>query len=104
MKVSGNSELKNDALYKYQQTEAVQKGNGKAEKKDLGLLVPEDKVSISSGSREINIARAEIEKLPEVREERVAELKKAIASGTYKVDAEKLADKLASESLINIFT
>jgi flagellar biosynthesis anti-sigma factor FlgM len=34
-----------------------------------------------------------------VRADRVAELKKAIQSGTYKVDARKIADKMVDSSL-----
>lgn len=103
MKVTGRGELQNEALHRYQQAESVQKGQVKEDKTDKPSLVPEDKVSISTQSRDINVARGVIEDLPEIREARVAELKKAVDSGTYQVDAEKLADKLALDSLVNIF-
>ncbi|HOJ52680.1 MAG TPA: flagellar biosynthesis anti-sigma factor FlgM [Syntrophales bacterium] len=103
MKITGRGELQNEALQKYQPTDAVQKGKVKGEKAESPGLVPEDKVSISAQSRDINIARGAIENLPEIREDRVAEIKKAVESGTYQVDADKLADKLALDSLVNIF-
>ncbi|MBF0280154.1 MAG: flagellar biosynthesis anti-sigma factor FlgM [SAR324 cluster bacterium] len=37
---------------------------------------------------------------PEVRQDRVAELKAQIASGDYKIDAHGLAGKMLSESLL----
>jgi len=36
---------------------------------------------------------------PDVREDRIAELKKRIAEGKYEVDANKLADKMVSEHM-----
>lgn len=103
MKIAGKGELQNEALRQYQQTESVQKGKAKGEKSETQSLVPEDKVSISTQSKDINIARGAIEKLPEIREDRVAEVKKAVDSGTYQVDVGKLANKLALDSLVNIF-
>ena len=41
---------------------------------------------------------------PEVRAEKVAELKAKIAKGEYKVDAHKLAEKMISESLKDRFS
>ncbi|MCX7982218.1 MAG: flagellar biosynthesis anti-sigma factor FlgM [Syntrophales bacterium] len=103
MKISGRGDLQNEALYQYQQAESVQKGKAKGEKPEAQSLIPEDKVSISIQSRDINIAREAIKELPEIREDRVAEVKKAVESGTYRVDAEKLAENLALDSLVNIF-
>ena len=34
---------------------------------------------------------------PDVREDRIAELKKRIAAGEYKIDSEKVAEKMLSE-------
>ncbi len=40
-----------------------------------------------------------IHQLPEIRQERVAELKNRIDQGSYKVDADALADRMLEETL-----
>lgn len=102
MKVTGSGELKNEALYPYQQAEKVQKGKP-AEDKTAGGVVPEDQVNISNRTKDMNLAREVIEKLPDVREELVKKVKSAIESGTYQVNEEKLARKMTLDSIINIF-
>ena len=60
-------------------------------------------VQISSGAKDraeayqkaLDIARA----TPDVREDRVAELKKQIAEGTYKVDSGNIADGMMREAI-----
>ncbi len=46
-----------------------------------------------------NKAREIVYQTPEVRPEKVAEIKEAIEAGTYEIDSEKLADKLIDELL-----
>lgn len=64
---------------------------------------PEEKVSISKESRDAGMMREIINKLPDIREEKVQELKAQIENGTYKVKSEDIAKKMISESLIDIF-
>lgn len=45
-------------------------------------------------------ARIIVYKTPEVRPEKVAQLKEAIEQGTYEIDSEKLADILIDELLL----
>ena len=47
----------------------------------------------------IQKAREVVYQTPEVRPEKVAELKEAIEQGTYEIDSEKLADKIIEELL-----
>ncbi|RKX60055.1 MAG: flagellar biosynthesis anti-sigma factor FlgM, partial [Thermodesulfobacteriota bacterium] len=60
-------------------------------------IVLEEKVSISSISSDIKLAKDVIEELPDVREERVRELRQQIEQGTYIVDGEKIAAKIFSD-------
>jgi negative regulator of flagellin synthesis FlgM len=53
-----------------------------------------DKVEISERSRELSRALDEVNSTPEVRAERVAELKAKIEAGTYNVSAEDVAQSL----------
>ena len=53
-----------------------------------------DSVNLSSGAVALKALEEKIQTLPEVNEKRVAEIKAALASGSYKVDDLVVADKL----------
>jgi len=61
-----------------------------------------DKVNLSIQSKEINKIREVIEMTPEVRAERIAELRKLIDEGRYQVDAETLAEKMIKDALFEL--
>ena len=54
---------------------------------------------ISSKSRDFATAKAAAEATPDVREDRVADLKKRISDGSYKVNAEGVANRLVDDHL-----
>ncbi len=60
-----------------------------------------DTTCLSGAAREIQAARRFLEEIPDVDETRVEELRKAVASGEYRVDPRELADRLLRESLLN---
>ena len=53
-----------------------------------------DIVSISEAARSLANARNVVKAAPDIREDRVAELKAAVANGTYTVDSRQLARSL----------
>ena len=53
-----------------------------------------DGIELSVAGRDLRAARALIATLPDVREERIAALRAAIAAGTYQVDSAALAQRL----------
>lgn len=53
-----------------------------------------DSLGVSSFAREMANISAEMAKVPEVREDLVADIKRRIAEGTYKVDNDALAARL----------
>lgn len=53
-----------------------------------------DGLAVSSFAREMANISAELAKVPEIREERVAELKKQIDEGSYKPNLNALAERL----------
>lgn len=55
--------------------------------------------SISERAREMAEAKKIAGAAPDVREDKIAELKKRIASGEYKIDPGKIADRLVDEHL-----
>lgn len=60
--------------------------------------VKPDSVALSKEAGEVQIARRALAKVPEVREDKIAELRKRIESGEYKVDARKLAEAILADS------
>jgi negative regulator of flagellin synthesis FlgM len=60
-----------------------------------------DKVDLSTKAREKDVEKVRkiLDKVPDVREEKVVALKGAIEEGTYKVNGEKIAQKMIKESI-----
>lgn len=100
MKISetGNSLIELISQYKINE----EKVSSEPEKQAANSVVPEEKVSLSSAARDIQQAEKAIEKLPDVREEKVRELQDQIETGKYDVNGEKIAEKMLSESLLDI--
>ncbi len=59
-----------------------------------------DRVELSSRAKELQAAQAAVKQMDEVDHEKVARIKKQIQSGTYKVDAHKVAGKMLEDSLL----
>lgn len=57
------------------------------------------KAEISSKAKEFARAKEVASNAPDVREEKVAELRRKIASGQYKTDAEAIADRMVDQHL-----
>jgi len=53
-----------------------------------------DQVALSQRAEEVKAARAALAVVPEVRHERVAELKAQVEAGEYKVDPNKVAERI----------
>jgi negative regulator of flagellin synthesis FlgM len=63
-----------------------------------------DTVVLSDTAKTVQEARTQLESIPDVREDKVAELKEQVESGTYEIDAEKIAEKMLRDSLLNDLT
>jgi negative regulator of flagellin synthesis FlgM len=100
MKVSGNGDIKNEVLLQYQQTGTAKPGT---EKMTGSGGVQGDRISISSQTRDINLAKSVIDKLPEVRDDVVKDVKEAINKNTYNVNHEKIAGKMVMDSILDIY-
>lgn len=53
-----------------------------------------DAVEISQIGKDINVAKQAIKNVPDVREDKVAAIKKQLEEGTYQVSDQDIADKL----------
>ena len=60
-----------------------------------------DTVVISDAAKRIQEIRNQLDEIPDVREDKVAQLRNQIENGTYKINADKIAEKIIQEGLIN---
>ena len=60
----------------------------------------EEKVTLSQKARDVEKIEEILRKIPDVREDRVAHLKKKITSGEYKVNGKDVADQMLREFLL----
>ena len=58
-----------------------------------------DSIELSNASKQIQNAKSAVQGLPDVRLERVTEIKSALDGGEYHVESEKIARKMVNESL-----
>lgn len=73
-------------LYKSSKTASKQKSNG--------TLAERDNVTISQAGYDYQIAKKAVAETSDIREDKIAQLKARIESGSYKVDAGDFASKL----------
>ena len=60
-----------------------------------------DTVVISDAAKRIQEAKMELDKMPDVRADKVAQLKNQVENGTYEIRAQETAEALIKEHLIN---
>jgi negative regulator of flagellin synthesis FlgM len=66
-----------------------------------GDSISKDEVVLSPEAKQIQKAKELIDSLPDIREEKVAEIRARIEAGEYQIDGEKIASKMIEESLLN---
>ena len=60
----------------------------------IGAVDSLDKVSFSNVGKDMQIAKAALNNVPDIREDKVSALKASMADGSYNVSPESFADKL----------
>lgn len=85
MKINGQMPIQK-ILKTYEQNHRVDKSKKKA--------LETDRVEISDKAREIQVAMKALADVPEIREERVREIKEAIENDTYKPTGRDIVDQL----------
>ncbi|MGA3207219.1 MAG: flagellar biosynthesis anti-sigma factor FlgM [Syntrophales bacterium] len=100
MKISKVDDAAIQAVQQYQKTEKVQE---ESSAKVDGSAAPEEKVNLSTKARDIQQLRDAVSQLPDVREDKISELKDQVDTGTYDVNGQKIAEKMVSESLLDTF-
>lgn len=78
----------------YNQVNQVYNSNTKLKTQKAWQTSGKDKVEISETGKIYQIAKKAVNNVPDIREDKVADIKSKIDNGTYDVSAESFADKL----------
>ncbi len=99
MKIGDKSLIKLNGQLNSSETKA--KGGSKAKVADsqVSSSGKTDKVEISSRSRQAQQIRAIVDTTPTEREEKVQAIKSEVDNGTYRVDSDKVAQKVLERAL-----
>lgn len=76
------------------QVSQVYRTNGARKYNNVANAGMRDRVEISQLGKDIQVAKQAVAAAPDVRADKVAAMKEALANGTYSVSNDKLADKL----------
>ena len=60
-----------------------------------------DDLSLSSQAREVMKVRRALDNMPPVRQDKLAEIKEQVQSGTYEVSSGDLAEKILGRAVVN---
>lgn len=96
------SKIKDASTQVIQQYQKGKLTKNEADKPSAAGPTVTEKVDLSSGARDIQRIKQIVDQTPDIREEKVLELKRQIDNGKYAVNADKIAEKMVGESLIDI--
>jgi negative regulator of flagellin synthesis FlgM len=99
MKVNGDNPSINPTFYQNQISAAQSRTNRKSGHAATG--VADDKVQLSDQARQVREAADTLAKLPDVREQKVQQVKMEVEAGTYKVVGHKVAMDMLKETFEN---
>ncbi len=100
MKISDIKDASAQMIQQYQRTENSKQT---VDKQVSGAIAAEEKVDLSARAKDIQQIKNVVAKLPDIREEKVQELREKIDKGSYNINAARLTEKMIGESLIDIF-
>jgi negative regulator of flagellin synthesis FlgM len=96
MKIQGNNPAEGQELLN--KVKDLKKGQEVGKQgEQLKAENEQDKISVSGTAREISELKNMIADLPDVRTDKVAEIKKAVDTGNYNIDALKVAERILEE-------
>ena len=78
------------------QISQIYKPAGTKKVERAGEVKSRDAYEISQSAKDYQVAKKAVSEAPDVREEKVAQLKEALASGNYNVSAQEIAEKIVS--------
>ncbi len=104
MRIDGKAQLGTEQLeYASRSKKTDKKGVNGEKAADARSASGSDAVVISGKAKEtVSLARA-LKEMPEVRNDKVAELKARVADGSYNVSGRDIAEKIVSSALNGLF-
>ena len=88
MRISGVNNV--DPVYKAKKANKIYNAHGTQSSKDV--------VTLSTFAKDLAVAKKEVKQAPDVRMDRVKQLKAQIEAGEYNVSASQIADKMLEQS------
>jgi negative regulator of flagellin synthesis FlgM len=101
MQITPKNQVSGIDAYNLAQVQNKQKVGTEESNTSDGSTLKADTVVLSDAAKRIQEAQARIQTLPDVRNDKVAELKAQIENGTYEIKSEEIAEKMIRESLLN---
>jgi negative regulator of flagellin synthesis FlgM len=98
MEINGNQGIGIDA-YANQVQDKNKVGTPDNQPEKTGVKA--DTVVISDAAKRVQEARRQLDDIPDVREDKVSQLRSQIQNGTYEINADKIAGKMIKEALLN---
>ena len=78
------------------QISQIYKPSGTKRIEKSGSVKNKDAFEISQSAKDYQVAKKAVSEASEVREDKVAQMKEALASGSYNVSAQEIAEKIVS--------
>lgn len=91
MKITGSQYKQIAKMYQKKASRRIEKGDSNQS----------DKINLSREGKELKRIHEKLNQTPEVRMEKVKQLRKVVQQGTYQVSGEKIAEKMLEGIIIN---
>lgn len=101
MRIDSNMMSGMDTLEQTSRKRNVEKVS--ANDKQNSVAVESDAVSISEKGKDVSEMTRTLKEMPDVRADKIADLKERIANGTYNVSGKDIASKIINTALEDVF-
>lgn len=101
MRINSNMMSGMDTLEQTSRAKNVEKVS--AEQQQQASTLESDNVTISEKGKDVSEMTRTLKSMPEVRADKIADLKERIANGTYNVSARDVASKIVNTALEDTF-
>lgn len=101
MKIDGNNPYLNPEIQLQQKELSSQQQQQDTQKVQEQSGGSRDRLELSVAGKELQYLSQKVSEEPEVRSERVAEIKSRIEAGTYDIQAQEIAESMINGSLID---